>query len=121
MSFWLMPRPMTRCVPTESKYSELTLTMEAPMWGSGSPCTRMPVPQLLADADLSYAGDGVEAILDGAIERRQLRGGVARRLRVDVDDIAVGGFEVQVGVLELVETLREQAGTDQKHERHGSL
>src|ERR1019366_4036935 len=55
-----------------------------------------------ADADLSYAGDGVEAILDGAIERRQLRGGVARRLRVDVDDIAVGGFEVQVGVLELV-------------------
>ena len=74
-----------------------------------------------ANADLSHAGDGVEAILDGAIERRQLRGGVARGLRVDVDDITVGGFQVQVGVLELVETLREQAGADQKYERHGGL
>src|ERR1039458_5586644 len=42
------PRPITTCVPTESKYSALTLTMDAPTSILGCPCTCTPVPQLLS-------------------------------------------------------------------------
>ena len=41
-------RPITTCVPTESKYSGVAFTQEAPLLMSGSPWTFTPELQLLS-------------------------------------------------------------------------
>jgi len=59
----------------------------------------------------------VEALFDGAVEGLDLGSGVARALWVEVDDVAVGGVEFEVGVLKLAEALREEPRADDEHER----
>src|SRR3984885_3609813 len=44
----VMPRPMRTGVPTESKYSALPLTQDAPSFRKGWPWTCTPSPELLA-------------------------------------------------------------------------
>src|ERR1700753_1770326 len=48
VSWVVNPRPMRTRVPTESKYSALPLTQEAPSPREGRPCIWTPSPQLLA-------------------------------------------------------------------------
>src|SRR5262249_24225179 len=55
-----------------------------------------------AEADVYDTGQGVEALFHSSIERFQLRVGVSRGLRIDVDDVPVASVKLQVGVLQFV-------------------
>ncbi len=59
--------------------------------------------------------------LDGAVEGLKLCGGVTGGLRVDVDDVAVGGVELEVDVLELVEAADEHSCAYEQNERERGL
>ena len=75
----------------------------------------------MARPTLSDAGDGVEAVHDGLVERFDFRVLVAGRLRIEVDDVAVGCIQLHVDVLGFVEALGEEAGGNEQHERERGL
>jgi hypothetical protein len=74
-----------------------------------------------AESDPGHAGDLVEAVLDRAVESRQLCLRVTRGLGIEVDDVAVGDVELHVKVFELAETLGEHARAHQQHQRERRL
>ena len=119
-----IPRPITTCVPTESRYSSFARTYVADLCRFGCPwiwtASLLSMDSIgveVVDADLHHARNLMEAVLDRLIERAHLRRKVARRSRVEVDDVAVGGIELHVDVLELVEALRKHARADEQNER----
>ena len=82
VSWMPTPRPMMTWVPTESKYSGLTMTSEAAGVNVGLALDLDAFAPVVVfhggvggEADVLDSGDGVEACLDGAVEGLKLRGG----------------------------------------------
>ena len=73
------------------------------------------------DANLLDAGDRVESVFDGSIEGFHLRGGVARCLRVEMDDVSVRRVELEIYVPELIQALDKHACSDQQHQGESRL
>jgi hypothetical protein len=67
------------------------------------------------------SGDAVEAVFKGLIERGELGRRNAGRLGIDVDDVAVLRVEFEVGALEFVEALREEACPNEEDEGERGL
>ena len=122
------PRPITTWVPTESKYSGVPFTQDAPLFSirialnlyAGSPVVLLH-RRVGGEADFDNAGNRVEAVYDGLVERLDLGVLVARRLRIDVSDISIRCIQFHVHVLGLVEALRKQARGNQQHQRERGL
>ncbi len=73
------------------------------------------------DASLLDAGDGVESFFDGSIEGFNLGGGVARCLRVEMEDVPVRRVELEIDVPELIQALDKHACSDQQHQGESRL
>ena len=63
----------------------------------------------------------MEALFDGAVEGFDLRGGISGGLGTEVHDVAIGGVELEVGGLKLVEALDEESRADEQHQRERGL
>ena len=73
------------------------------------------------EADFDNAGNGMEAVNDGLVQRLDLCVLVAGRLRIDVGDVAVGCIQFHVHVLGLVEALRKESRGNEQHEGERGL
>ena len=127
MSRLVKPRPMRTWVPTESKYSALPLTQDAPSFRKGWPwiCTVARVVGLHwgvgGDSNLLDAGDGVEPVFNDSIEGFHLGRRVARCLRVEMDYVPVRRVELEIDVPELIQALDKHACCDQQHQGESRL
>ena len=74
-----------------------------------------------AEADIDDAGERVEALFDGAIESVELALGVSGSLGIDVDDVAIGRIEFELGGLEFGEATGEEAGAHEQNEGESGL
>ena len=72
-------------------------------------------------ADLADSGDGAERFVNLAVKSVELSGLVSSHLRIDVDDVAIGGLKTEILAVHVVQTLREQSGSGEQDERQRCL
>src|SRR5438034_582380 len=74
-----------------------------------------------ADPYLLHSWDRMELVFNGAVEIPELSLRISCRLRIEMDNVPIFRFELQICVLKFVEALRKKTGAHQQHERKRGL